>query len=281
MALSAREGCNSQFEKPRVLTQKRRVKVSRNIKKEKAKKLFVQLVTADDEGTNSSAQEHIAAKGLAQIVQKSSEDARIVSQRFIKAQSRLDKGIRALLTLSDDELDESGYDAVYPVSELTPSMIILDAIVGHAKEALLLETAKTAVMREGTGGVAAIFYLGLTEMRSFFFNIDDTLILRFCKRVVDEPHMLTPRWYCGLKLLGVLFPNFHPCGWRSAHFLPLLLSMLFQDVVQQGRKATNPDESLPKWSIPYEYPAMSSLPRLILGCYYARCKAPGPLRIIR
>lgn len=205
--------------------------------KRKAKKFLVQLITAEEGEDEPAArrQRYEAASGLIQIVKKGLPQTYIVAQRFLKTASRRDQGTRALLQLSDDELNELGYKAIHPVSEPTASMLLLDVVSGNSNEALFFRKTISPALKDGTEGTAAILYLGLTEMEGFFLNISERVIFDFCKRVVNAEVLLCPRWYCGVKLLCVLFLNLHRSEWKYSHLLPSLLSDIFKGLIQQGQ----------------------------------------------
>ncbi|KAG8975948.1 hypothetical protein FRC05_004879 [Tulasnella sp. 425] len=204
-------------------------KVNRKIAKRKAKKLLALLVTPE------RGEDEPAASGLIRIVKQGRSRKHIVAQRFLKTASRRDNGTRALLKLSDDELDELGYKAIHPISEPTASMILLDVVLGNSNETLFFKRTISPALKDGREGTAAILYLGLTEMHGFFLNISERVIFDFCQRILHAEVILCPKWYCGVKLLCALFLNLHRSEWKYSRLLPPLLSEIFKGLIQQGR----------------------------------------------
>ncbi|KAG8896869.1 hypothetical protein FRC01_011585, partial [Tulasnella sp. 417] len=157
----------------------------------------------------------------------------IVARKFIKRPS---EGVRALLKLSDDELEQYGYSAVSPVSESIAFTELLRVVVKDARKSRFFKTTISTALREGEEGVAAILYLAMVEPKAFFRHIEHQLILTFCKRILTKEDSISPKWYCNAKLLCILFMNnVHP---RRGAVSPLIRQIL-PSILKQMIKGTN------------------------------------------
>ncbi|KIO17259.1 hypothetical protein M407DRAFT_225909 [Tulasnella calospora MUT 4182] len=235
-------------------------RVSRIIAKRRAKKLLVTLIATNDYGADHSAtrqRRSEAATGLMKIAKEELSGENIVARRFLKTPSRWGKGAQALLKLSDDELDAMGYRAVHPVLEPTASMKLLDIVRRREGNVSFFGITISNTLEIAMDGAAAILYLALTEMESFFRHIDEKVIFSFCKRVIDAEATLCPKWYCGVKLLYALFLNARCHKWKDSYFLPPLLSNMFGGLILQAQRAVNPD--VPMTSGAFENPQLLPL----------------------
>ncbi|KAG8955186.1 hypothetical protein FRC04_009644 [Tulasnella sp. 424] len=214
--------------------------------KRRARKLFLELIKADDRETGqTTAQErrYEAARGLIDILKNERGGEEIVARCFGKI-SRQDQGARALLKLSDDELDRFGYKAVSPISDSLAFTELLHIVLKYARKPIFFKTTISAALKEAGDGVAAILYLAIVERKRFFLNVDRQLVLNFCRQVVTTEKSLCPKWYCGVKLLCILFMN-DVCPEGSGvlpvacRILPTILKELIQKAqITPSRDAT-------------------------------------------
>lgn len=203
--------------------------------KRRARKLLVELITADDtkHGSLGARQRRWeAATGLVEIIRNKPNGEEAVARRFVKRASRLDEGARALLRLSDDELEKHGYKAISPVSEVIVSAKLLDTLTKYTKNTLFFKTTISAVLGDGKDGVAAVVHLATTERRRFFKNIDDWVIFNYCKRVIETEQSICPKWYCAVKLLCLLLTYPDRAEWKYQTLLPPLLSPVCKVLIQ-------------------------------------------------
>ncbi|KAG8915704.1 hypothetical protein FRC00_001076 [Tulasnella sp. 408] len=214
----------------------------RSVTKRKASKLLNELIKASTRtGRNTAGRRERsrASWGLIDIIKREPDGEDIVARRFVKKASRQEWGIRALLRLSDDELDELGYDALSPGSKEIASTKLLGTVVQHTSEAQLFRSTISDWLRDDERGVAAILYLATTEPGSFCANIDDQILLNFCKRVVASEERLSPKWYCGAKLFCILLMH-KPLWWRNEQPTVELLSsvgkVIFHETIVEIRR---------------------------------------------
>lgn len=203
--------------------------------KRRARKLLVELITADDtkHGSLGARQRRWeAATGLVEIIRNEHNGEEAVARRFVKRASRLDEGTRALVRLSDDELEKHGYKAINPVSDVIVSAKLLDTLMEYTKSAPFFKTTISAVLGDGKNGVAAILHLATTERRRFFKNIDDWVIFNYCKRIIETEEPLCPKWYGAVKLLCKLLIHPDRAEWKYQKLLPPLLSAVCKSLIQ-------------------------------------------------
>lgn len=175
--------------------------------KRRARKLLNELIKASagrDGQAAARERRSQAAMGLVDIIQNEPDGEKIVVGRFLKKVSRQERGIQALLRLSDDELDQFGYDAVSPVSERITFSKVLPVVSKYMNETQLLRTTISTAFGESGKGVAAILHLALMDTQSFCFYVKQLSLHRFFGRIVVSDGTPSPRWYCGAKLFCVL-----------------------------------------------------------------------------
>lgn len=204
----------------------------------------MELITADDgESGQTPARErrYEAARGLIDILKNERGGEEIVARRFGKIGNQ-DQGARALLKLSDDELDRFGYEAVTPVSDSIAFMELLHVVLKYARKPIFFKTTISTALEEGEDGVAAILHLAMVEPKMFFLNVDRQLVLNFCARLVTKEGSLYPKWYCGAKLLCILF--IHDVCPEGSGLLPLvhqILPSILKELIQKATATLNRD----------------------------------------
>lgn len=175
--------------------------------KRAVKKWLHQLIRANSKKDIATQRERcVAAAALVEIIKNDSDGEDIVARKILKKAPRQEQCTRALLKLSDDELDQFGYKAVNPTSDSISSQKILHVMVKHTNESRFLRKTISVAM-DALEGTAAILFLALTETDSFFINIKCDLLLRFCERVLTAEVPPSTKWYCGAKLLCILLPH--------------------------------------------------------------------------
>lgn len=203
----------------------------RSATKRVARNLLDDLVDANDERDGKATarrRRFQAAAGLIDIIENEPEGQSIVARRIIKGELRQDGSIEAVLRLSDDELDEFGYGAVSPISEMCASQKLLDAVVKHTTDSSFFRTTIPRLLKDGKKGTAAILYLATKETGNFLLHVKDTLILNFCVRVVTTEEILRPKWYCGAKLFCLLL--IQPLSIRGRPAFGLMMTKLLSSV---------------------------------------------------
>ncbi|KAG8915706.1 hypothetical protein FRC00_001078 [Tulasnella sp. 408] len=190
LPLKGREAKNGRF-----ITILRRIQLA--AVKRRARKLLDELIIAtkgEDEPAVAQLQRFNAAAGLVMLVEEQPSGEEIVARRFVKRAPRIAEGTRALMKLSDDELVKLGYEAISTTSEPTASRKLLDALLNHSNESSFFRESILPQLRDGSEGPAAILYLASTKTYSFFAHIKDHVIFDFCKRIVGEQEVLSPKW---------------------------------------------------------------------------------------
>ncbi|KAG9019783.1 hypothetical protein FRB90_007926 [Tulasnella sp. 427] len=183
------------------------VGISRSLVKSNVRRFLDDL--AKPEGPNELSKvgrqrRQLAAAGLIKIVREVPDGEDTVAQRFIKSASRLKRGTLALLRLSDDELLRYQEKAISPVAKPVAFMTLLDVVLKRVNSSSFFETIITNAMRRGSGGTAALLYLATQETDMFFNNVDDQILLRFCKRVITAASPLSAEWCCVANLFVFL-----------------------------------------------------------------------------
>lgn len=242
--------------------------------KRRARKLLAQLVKAEKQISGSVAQRlmrHDAAIGLVKIVENERGGEEIVARRFVKKASRQGKGTRALLKLSDDELDQLEFRAVSPVPKPLPFTTLLGVVLKHTNESQFYRTTISTALRDGGTGAAGILYLATRETSNFCSNIEDKLIISFCERVLTHTVSLSSRWYCGAKLFCLFLE--HDVTLRSRAGIPTLnlLSFLFELLIQNATIAPNPEPPRSSGKDPTD-PGPVLLPLIAMCCDYIGSK---------
>ncbi|KAG9048543.1 hypothetical protein FS837_012612 [Tulasnella sp. UAMH 9824] len=231
-------------------------RVFRSAAKRKARKLLNELTKAScgrRTGLEAARRQERsrAASGLLDIIKSEPDGEDIVARRFIKKASRQKRGIRALLMLNNDELNELGYDALSPDSKDVASTKLLGTVMKRTNEAQLFRSSISDWLRDDRRGAAAILYLATTEPGSFCANVDDHILLNFCERVVAPEERISPRWYCGAKLFCIFLMHSRPHSWRYETFqlLSSVDSILVHETIAElsvefGRNIVEPSPSL-------------------------------------
>ncbi|KAG8955195.1 hypothetical protein FRC04_009653 [Tulasnella sp. 424] len=217
--------------------------VLRSICKRRAKKLLVQLVGAADEKDKSTRrrQRHEAAAALVEMAQKERGGEEIVARRFVKTKSRREAGTRALLTLSDVELDEVGFGLIDTASPKSVSINLLRIVKKYANDANFFKKTISPAIEFGAEGVLAILDLATHNPLGFFGNTDPKLILNFSERVIGTNKFLSPRWYCGVRLVLTVLDKAPPHAWEESELPPSLLPSLFKGIIEERQASLNPD----------------------------------------
>ncbi|KAG8937691.1 hypothetical protein FRC00_002375 [Tulasnella sp. 408] len=165
------------------------------------------------------------------IAEGESSAGKFVARRFVKSASRKAEGTRALLKLSDDELDKFGYEAINPISTSMASRKLLTVVLKHSDKSSFFEQAVLPLLRDGTEGPAAILYLAMAEPRSFFARIKDRTVFDFCSRVISTQEAARPKWYCAVKLLCLLLQSSRRDESRYQTKLQSLLFAILQSFI--------------------------------------------------
>ncbi|KIO18310.1 hypothetical protein M407DRAFT_32017 [Tulasnella calospora MUT 4182] len=216
--------------------------LSRALVKRRARRHLDKLIAADtkeNEPAVAKLQRYNAAAGLMRIVEKERDGGETVARRFAKSKSRRAEGTRALLKLSDDELDKSGYEAIRTCSTQMASGRLLVVLLRNSNESSFLGKSISPLLRDGAEGPAAILYLAIEQGDSFFHHISDHFIFDFCKRVVNTEGVFNPKWYCAAKLLCMLLDNADYARLKLEHqaaqqsLLSTILKSILQTVTEE------------------------------------------------
>lgn len=168
------------------------------------------------------------------IVEADRDGREIVARRFVKSASRTAEGTRALLKLSDDELDKFGYQAISATSTTSASRKLLVVVLKHSNESSFFKKTILPLMEDGTQGAAAILYLAIAHARNFFPCIGGNLIFDFCKRVVSTQEILSPQWYCAGELLCIVLTSSDRDKCKDRTLGQFLLSTILKSLIQIG-----------------------------------------------
>ncbi|KIO29290.1 hypothetical protein M407DRAFT_6248 [Tulasnella calospora MUT 4182] len=191
--------------------------------------------------SKTNRQRKEAANNLFIFANDENGGAEIVAQRFFKTDARREEGIRALLRLSDDELGETGFRHLDPLSPSLPSIGLLKLVMGYTSDQIFFQKIISSAMKDGNQGALAIIYLATHQDTSFFSWINHHLILDFGNRAIAAEGVLSPRWYCGVILLYHLFKSTSLTVLRDSQLLPSLLSSLFEGIIKQRQVPSNSD----------------------------------------
>ncbi|KAG8922973.1 hypothetical protein FRC01_013381 [Tulasnella sp. 417] len=177
--------------------------------KRKARRFLDKLLAANKgkgDPIEVAKQRTSAAAALLDIVHVEQRGREIVARRFAKSSSRRTEGTRALLKLSDDELDQFGPKAIigYCIHRPTLSEQLLSLISNHPNNFSFFQETISTLMNDGTEGPAAMLYLATTNTWAFFKQIPSHVIFSFCRRITSEEKVLSPNWYCAVQLLCLL-----------------------------------------------------------------------------
>ncbi|KAG9048545.1 hypothetical protein FS837_012614 [Tulasnella sp. UAMH 9824] len=203
--------------------------------KRRARRLLKELINAakgEDEPTAARLQRSSAAEDLVIILEEEPDGDEIVARRFVKKASRKAEGTRALLKLSDDELDKFRYEDIDTGFKTTPSRKLLGAVLEHSNESSFFKETLSPLMEDGTEGAAAILYLALEHARNFFPSIGGNLIFDFCKRAVNTQEILSPKWCCAGELLCILLTSSDRDKREDRTLGQFLLSMILKPLIQ-------------------------------------------------
>ncbi|KAG9041875.1 hypothetical protein FS837_011632 [Tulasnella sp. UAMH 9824] len=177
-------------------------RATRVLFKRRARRLFAQLIGAEEFGEGQAAsrqRRYEAARGLVKISNNEGGGAKVVGRLFLKGTRRREEGIKALLRLSDDELDEFGYKAIGHVAEVILSTKLLATVMNRTRESIFFSQCISTALTGGHG-TAAILHLAITETRSFFAHVTSARLFIFCKQVIENEEQTGLKWYCGAKL---------------------------------------------------------------------------------
>lgn len=217
--------------------------VLRKILKNQVHKLLVTLISTN-EGVSCSVpdrQRHEAAASLIKIVDDNKDGAEIAALRFVETDLRREEVTRALLKLSDDELDNARFRLLDPTPQKPTSIRLLELVMRYTSDFLFFQKIISSAMKDGNRGALVILHLATQEEIGFFFRINYQLILDFGNRIIGDEQSLSPRWYCGMKLLCKLFEAAAPSKWRELELLPPLLSTLFEGFVKHRQYLSRTD----------------------------------------
>ncbi|KAG9048547.1 hypothetical protein FS837_012616 [Tulasnella sp. UAMH 9824] len=192
--------------------------INRSLVKRRARKLLGKLVEADkkeDKPTVAKEQRCDAAAGLVQIMEEELDGEEVVVQAFVEQSSKKDEIMQALLKLSDDGLDNFAYEAISPISTPMAHRKLLALVLEHSTESSFFQGIITPLLGASTEGTAAILYLAMKEARAFFTQVDHQLVFNFCSKVVLVEEPLSPKWYCGVKLLCMLLKYPDHAEWEE------------------------------------------------------------------
>lgn len=210
-------------------------RATRVISKRRARRLFSQLIGAEELGDGQAAlrkrRRYEAARGLAKISNNEGGGAKVVARLFLKRTWRREEGIEALLRLSDDELEEFGYKAIGHVTEPIFSTKLLATIMNHTRESVFFSQCISTALTGGHG-TAAILHLAITETRSFFAHITSVRLFIFCKQVIENEEQTGLKWYCGAKLVCMFLASPFVTEWKHSQLLQLLLPV-FEGLVER------------------------------------------------
>ncbi|KAG8928096.1 hypothetical protein FRC01_006463 [Tulasnella sp. 417] len=234
--------------------------------KRQARGLLEKLIGADqkDEPAIAKLHRYNAAVDLVRLAEKAPDGGDIVARRFVKSASRQAKGTRALLKLSDDELERFGYEALNPVSASIAYRKLLALVLKHSNESLFFRNVISTAVRDQREGSGAILYLAMEEPRTFFVHVDDRLVFHFCYKIITKQPALNPQWYCGVKLLCLLLRHSDRAERGYQTRIQSLLSTVLNHLVQAVTNNSKPSAS----DVPPNHFTSRGLPLLplIAGC---------------
>ncbi|KAG8928097.1 hypothetical protein FRC01_006464 [Tulasnella sp. 417] len=223
--------------------------LSRFYLKKQARRLVDKLIAVNEgkgDPAEAAKQRSSVAAALLKIVHTEQGGGEIVARRFVKSSSRRAEGTRALLQLSDDELEKFGAKIISGLCTRppTPSEELLALVSNHSNEVVFFWETFSLLLGDGTmDGPAAILYLATTETWRFFFPIGDHIIFDFCARIISTHEVLSPKWYCAVKLLCLLL-KYSDCseleyGTELQSLLCAILTSLIHIVTEERRKAVS------------------------------------------
>ncbi|KAG8895430.1 hypothetical protein FRC00_007478 [Tulasnella sp. 408] len=209
-------------------------RATRVICKRRARRLFAQLIGVEelkDGQAASRKRRYEAARGLVKISRNEGGGAKVVARLFLKGNWRREEGIKVLLRLSDDELDEYGFKAIGHVAEPILSTKLLATVLNHTRESIFFNQCISAALTGGEG-TAAILYLAITETRSFFAHVTSARLFSFCRQTIENEEQTSLKWYCGAKLVCMFLASPFSTEWKHSQLLQLLLPV-FEGLVDR------------------------------------------------
>lgn len=153
----------------------------------------------------------------------------IVARRFVKTAAREEKGIRALLSLNDEEL-QSFHDLLWeepPHPLASTATDLIELVVSRSTEGTFSHKTLPTVLRDARSGVGAILRL-LERHPELLTQIGHEPVFRFGTRFVAAAVPLTVMWSRGVKLLVMLLDRLSeaPLETKYSIHLPLLRVLL-------------------------------------------------------
>lgn len=235
--------------------------------KRRARKLLDKLIIAtkgEGEPAYAQLQRRNAAADLVKIAEKERSGGKIIARRFIKSALREAEGTQALLKLSDDELDDFGYEAIDPVRTSMASRKLLTLVLNHLDKSSFFKRVVLPLLRDSTEGPAAILYLATEHTSSFFRHINNQDIFDFCSRVITTQEAAQPKWYSAVKLLCLLLQSSRRDESRYHTKLQSLLFAIFKSFIHLVTEERQTDVH-PRSEYRFVFRDLPVLP-LLAGC---------------
>ncbi|KAG9049984.1 hypothetical protein FS837_008334, partial [Tulasnella sp. UAMH 9824] len=201
------------------------------LSKHRAKRWYNRLVSDMDDLSEPSSKRRRerAGNGLLKMASRGPEGKAIVVRKLLKTPEREEKTVRALLILSDEELEsfQSWLWEEVPHSLAGTATDLIELVRSSSPQGHFFRKTLPKVLGDEANGAGAILKL-INKHPDFFVHINHELLFRFGKHSLEEAVPLTIWWRRAIKLLLTLLDRLPgaPVEARKKIHLPLLRILL-------------------------------------------------------
>lgn len=204
-------------------------KTRHTIAKHRVKRWYSRIVSEVEDGVSSKNRRERAGNGLIKMAARGPERKTLVVRKLLKTAEREEQTVRALLILSDEELESFQsflWDEV-PHSLASTATDLIELVRSSSPQGRFFRKTLPKVLQDEWNGAGAILKL-VNKYPDFFVHVNHELLFSFGKRSLEEAVPLTIWWRRAVQVLLALLDRLPeaPAETRHKIHVPLLRVLL-------------------------------------------------------